>query len=90
MTQREKGVATAPCGSCKTELPLRELLDGGLTTIKCGCSPQVAAPEQARDARDQDMPVFDQEFNREVATDVEDEVDVDFPDLEDLDDDGLS
>lgn len=32
---REKGVATAPCGACGTQLPLVDSTDGGVTTDTC-------------------------------------------------------
>lgn len=41
MTDRELGVATAPCQCCGTDLPLQDLPDGGVTTVRCPeCFPE--------------------------------------------------
>lgn len=57
MAQREKGVATAPCGECGTDLPMQEQADGGLMAASCPkCHP---ATEKA-----------EKRIHRERATDV--------------------
>ena len=35
MTAREKGVATRPCPTCGTDLPVTEQPDGGMATATC-------------------------------------------------------
>lgn len=47
MTDREKGVATAPCGACGTDLPLEDTADGGVTTSECPKCTKKAKPETA-------------------------------------------
>lgn len=61
MTNREKGVATAPCPSCSTDLKRVTLPDGGVTTETCPkCSP---APEKASKASTASV-------RRETGTDI--------------------
>lgn len=51
MTAREKGVATTPCPSCQSDLPVVTLPDGGMTTEGCkNCYP-AKQPERASATR---------------------------------------
>lgn len=48
MAGREKGVATAPCGACGTDLPIEvEQPDGSVTTDECPKCNKKVEPEQA-------------------------------------------
>lgn len=50
MTDREKGVATAPCPTCGTDLPVTEQPDGGLALATCSNCLKTEEPETASEA----------------------------------------
>ena len=51
MTTREKGVATKPCPTCSTDLPLTAQPDGGLSVATCPKCYDAPKSEKAGRAR---------------------------------------